>query len=419
MTAHDKSDYETGPPEKLVERGAEKRPSEARVVATLGAASFMNDMGSDIVFSIWPIFVMMLGGNPLILGFIDGLGDLVVNISKGLSGFASDRVKRRKPFIWAGYAAGGISRIAYGLSPSWEWLVPSRILDRAGKIRGAPRDALLADASSMYTRGRNFGILRAMDNLGAVVGISITILFVILGLHLVLGLQVLFIAAAIPSLIGAVLVALLVPEFRAVGEKGKGKASHFAISGVSKSLVIFMALSVLFTLASFSFSLVTFYAGQFFPDLALGVPISYLVGTVAAALLSAPIGKLGDVAGRRIALLTGFGAFAVMCLLFLATPSLPLILAGLVCYGASQAAVQPLQRTIVSELAPTDLRASILGLYQMIVGFAALPASIIAGLLWTLFGGQAPFLLALILTLAAALLLPLVKETKTSEETEA
>jgi len=378
-------------------------------VATLGAASFMNDMGSDIVFSIWPVFVMMLGGNPLILGFIDGLGDLVVNISKGLSGFVSDRVKRRKPFIWAGYAAGGISRIAYGLSPSWQWLVPSRVLDRAGKIRGAPRDALLADASSMDTRSRNFGILRALDNLGAVVGITTTIIFVLLGLHLVLGLQFLFIAAAIPSLIGAVLVALLVPDFRAK----KGSTASFTLSGVSRSLIIFMALSILFTLASFSFSLVTFYAGQFFPDLALGVPISYLVGTLAAALLSAPMGKLGDVVGRRIALLSGFVAFAAMCLLFLATPSLPLVLAGLVFYGASQAAVQPLQRTIVAELAPTDLRASILGLYQMIVGFAALPASIIAGLLWTLFGGQAPFLLALLLTIAAALLLPFVEETKT------
>lgn len=409
MTASDEDKPPRDVPTDEASEVPEKPPSEARVVATLGAASFMNDMGSDIVFSIWPVFVMMLGGNPLILGFIDGLGDLVVNISKGLSGFVSDRVKRRKPFIWAGYAAGGISRIAYGLSPSWQWLVPSRVLDRAGKIRGAPRDALLADASSMDTRSRNFGILRALDNLGAVVGITTTIIFVLLGLHLVLGLQFLFIAAAIPSLIGAVLVALLVPDFRAK----KGSTASFTLSGVSRSLIIFMALSILFTLASFSFSLVTFYAGQFFPDLALGVPISYLVGTLAAALLSAPMGKLGDVVGRRIALLSGFVAFAAMCLLFLATPSLPLVLAGLVFYGASQAAVQPLQRTIVAELAPTDLRASILGLYQMIVGFAALPASIIAGLLWTLFGGQAPFLLALLLTIAAALLLPFVEETKT------
>lgn len=131
------------------DQASSKVPSERRVVATFGAASFLNDMGSDIIFSIWPTFVLLLGASPLILGIIDGMGDLVVNVAKGASGVVSDGIRRRKPFIWIGYLAGALSRIAYGVTPSWEWLLPARILDRAGKVRGAPRDALIADISSM------------------------------------------------------------------------------------------------------------------------------------------------------------------------------------------------------------------------------------------------------------------------------
>ncbi|MFX1563725.1 MAG: MFS transporter [Promethearchaeota archaeon] len=393
-------------------------PTERCVIGTFGAASFANDMGSDIVFSIWPTFVILLGGNALLIGLLDGLGDFIVNLSKGFSGFLSDKLQRRKPFIWSGYLAASMSRVLYGVAPSWHWLVPARVLDRAGKIRGSPRDALIADISSNETRGRNFGILRTLDNTGALFGILITIAFVTFafpllesqGFTLLSSLQLLFIAAAIPTVIGALLIIIKIPDYR----KEIGK-HVFRIGGINRQLALFITLSFIFALAFFSYSFVTLYA-SFFLEVPLinpylKVTIAYLIFTMTAALLSAPLGKLSDRIGRRVTLLLGYGTFAIMCLIFIIIPNALTMLAAMIFYGASIGAIVPTQRSLVAELAPVDLRASLLGLYQMLIGVAALAANILAGLIWVLYLPATSFMLSLFLTLIAALLLPLVKES--------
>ncbi len=393
-------------------------PTERCVIGTFGAASFANDMGSDIVFSIWPTFVILLGGNALLIGLLDGLGDFIVNLSKGFSGFLSDKLQRRKPFIWSGYLAASMSRVLYGVAPSWHWLVPARVLDRAGKIRGSPRDALIADISSNETRGRNFGILRTLDNTGALFGILITIAFVTFafpllesqGFTLLSSLQLLFIAAAIPTVIGALLIIIKIPDYR----KEIGK-HVFRIGGINRQLTLFITLSFIFALAFFSYSFVTLYA-SFFLEVPLinpylKVTIAYLIFTMTAALLSAPLGKLSDRIGRRVTLLLGYGTFAIMCLIFIIIPNALTMLAAMIFYGASIGAIVPTQRSLVAELAPVDLRASLLGLYQMLIGVAALAANILAGLIWVLYLPATSFMLSLFLTLIAALLLPLVKES--------
>ena len=126
-----------------------------RAVKPLAFASFLNDFGSDIVYAIWPIFVVSLSGaNMAILGLIDGLGDAVVSISKAISGYWSDRIKKRKVFIWVGYFLGALSRIGYAFAPAWQWLAPLKVLDRAGKIRSAPRDAIVATNRIFPTAGK-------------------------------------------------------------------------------------------------------------------------------------------------------------------------------------------------------------------------------------------------------------------------
>ncbi|MFA7564539.1 MAG: MFS transporter, partial [Candidatus Neomarinimicrobiota bacterium] len=145
-----------------------------RTVRIFAWASFLNDMGSDIIYPVWPLFVTeILKANMAVLGFVDGLGEAVVSLAKALSGYWSDRIRKRKVFIWSGYLMGAASRIGYAISTVWQHLIPFRILDRAGKIRGAPRDAIIADVSTNDNRGRNFGLMRMADNLGAVVGILI------------------------------------------------------------------------------------------------------------------------------------------------------------------------------------------------------------------------------------------------------
>ena len=133
----------------------------------------MNDFGSDMIYPIWPLFVKtLLGTDMTTLGFIDGLGEAVVSISQAASGYVSDKIRRRKIFVWIGYLFGSASRIGYSLSTAWLHLVPFKIMDRAGKMRGAPRDAIIADESTRENRGRNFGFLRTMDNLEQCVVLS-------------------------------------------------------------------------------------------------------------------------------------------------------------------------------------------------------------------------------------------------------
>jgi len=383
-------------------------------------------MGSDIVFSIWPVFVALItppGLAPLILGLVDGIGDFVVNVSKGFSGFISDRVQKRKIFIWSGYAMGASSRLIYAFSPIWQWLIPAKILDRAGKLRGAPRDALVADVSTHETRGRNFGILRTLDHTGATLGVLITIAFVtfavpwlatVLGFDLLASLRLLFVFATIPTLIGALIVILRIVDYR----KEVGKPV-FRVSGINRSLAIFITLSIIFALASFSWSLVTLYAGVYLvlpaTNPILGVPVAYLTFTLTAALTSAPLGRLGDRIGRRLTILIGFIFFATMCAIFLYVPNFWTVLFALIFYGVSIGATVPMQSSLISELSPINVRASMLGLYQMLIGIALLPASLIAGFLWVFLGPSFTFGLALLLTIVAALLLPFVKEPTSSD----
>ena len=401
-------------------------PDERRLVMTFGIASFLNDMGSDMVFAVWPAFVALIappGLAPLILGLVDGIGDFVVNISKGFSGFLSDKIQRRKPFIWSGYIMGASSRIIYALSTTWHWLIPAKILDRAGKLRGAPRDAMVADVSTHETRGSNFGVLRTADHTGATAGILFAMAFVlfaapwlamVLGFDLLASLRILFVIAAFPTLIGAIIIIIRISDYR------KEAGGHiFRLSGINRSLAIFMVLSMIFALASFSWSLVTFYAGFFLVIPALdpifGVILAYLIFTLAAAFTSAPLGKLGDRIGRRKTMLLGFVFFGAMCAFFLVSPNFWTVTLALIFYGISIGATVPMARSLVSELSPIDVRASILGLYQMLIGIAALPASVVAGLLWVLLGPSYTFGLALILTLIAALLLPFVHEPKITD----
>lgn len=125
---------------------------------SLAGASFFNDMGSDMIYSLWPIFVTsVLGANMVFLGLLDGLGDAIVSISQTMSGYLSDRFKKRKIFIWTGYLFGSFSRAGYAISTAWQHLIPFRILDRAGKMRGAPRDAIIADLSTDDNRVRISG----------------------------------------------------------------------------------------------------------------------------------------------------------------------------------------------------------------------------------------------------------------------
>jgi len=377
-----------------------------RAMWTFAAASFLNDFGSDMIYPIWPLFVTIaLGADKSILGFIDGLGDGIVSLSQAASGYASDKIRKRKVFVWSGYLFGAASRIGYAFSTVWQHLIPFRILDRAGKMRGAPRDAIVADLSTKENRGRNFGILRAMDNLGAVCGIIVCIAFFGAGL---LGYTQLFLIAAVPSVIGALLIILLIREKRPSDTRlYKG----LTLSRMNTNFKMFLLLSALFALGSFSYSFLLLYAAQFHVQGSF-VPVLYLIFTAVASLFSFPFGRLSDKIGRKAVLTLSYVLWGLVCLSFVFVESFVAIILTFVLYGMHRGALEPVQKSFVSELAPAEYRASGLGVFQLFTGLCALPSSVVAGVLWDQINFFAPFMFSLALTLVSVAMLPFVKEDK-------
>ena len=375
-----------------------------RTVRIFAWASFLNDMGSDIIYPVWPLFVTeILKANMAVLGFVDGLGEAVVSLAKALSGYWSDRIRKRKVFIWSGYLMGAASRIGYAISTVWQHLIPFRILDRAGKIRGAPRDAIIADVSTNDNRGRNFGLMRMADNLGAVVGILIC-----LALFKKIGYRALFILAAIPSLISVLLILIKIKE---PGHTEKVIYKGMTLRDLDRNFVLFMILSGIFAIGNFTYSFLLIRAKQIgFPE--AFVPVLYLVYTLSASLTAYPFGRLADRIGRKTVMQMSFLLWGLVCLDVIFFQSKIMILLMFVIYGLHKGALEPVQSTIVSELAPEKFRASSLGTYQMLIGLCAFPASLIAGFLWDKIGALAPFYLSLGLTIVASALMIFVKESK-------
>ena len=375
---------------------------EKRTIRVFAASSFLNDMGSDIIYPIWPLFVIdVLKADMAALGFLDGLGEALVSLSQAASGYLSDRIRKRKIFIWTGYLCGALSRLGYAASRLWPHLIPFRILDRVGKIRSAPRDAMVADLSTDLNRGRRFGLLRAMDNLGAVCGILLCV-----ALLKVLGYRLLFALAALPSLFGSLLILIKIKDKKEDrGEIFKG----LSLRDLTPNLRLYILLSAVFALGAFSYSFLLVYAKTLGFKITF-IPLLYLLYTAIASLFSYPFGRLSDRIGRKRVLFLAYFFWAAICLGILTAPSPILVILAFILFGLHKAALDPVQKTLTCELAPAAFRASCLGGFQMVVGLCALPASFLAGLLWEEIGPAAPFALSLVLTALSTLLLFFVKE---------
>lgn len=375
-----------------------------RTIWLFGWASFLHDAGADMIFSIWPMFLTdVLGANKAVVGLIDGTGDAIVSIAQAVSGYLSDKYRKRKVFVWMGYFFGGLAKIGYSWAPTWHWVIPFRLLDRSGKLRGAPRDAIVSDLSTIENRGHHFGILRMMDNGGAVVGIITSIILVTV---LSFPLRTVILVASIPSFFAVLLVLF------AYRERTPGKSVAFKgleLKRLTPNFRLYLLLSALFTLGAFSYSFLLLTARQLGFATA-SMPLFYLLYTVIATALSIPFGRLADRLGRKNVLLFSYCCWIVVACLFLSVPHPVTVIVAFVIYGVHVASLEPVQKALAAELAPKDLVASSLGGFQMIIGLTSLPASLVAGLLWDRYGLGAPYLLSLILTICAAFLLLFLKD---------
>ncbi|NTV22876.1 MAG: MFS transporter, partial [Nanoarchaeota archaeon] len=323
---------------------------------TFSLASFFNDLGSDMIYPVWPLFVTsFLGANMFILGLIDGIGETIAALSKALSGYFSDKTGKRKVFIWIGYFMSFASRLGYAASSLWWHLIPFKVLDRAGKIRGAPRDAIVADISK-ENRGRNFGILRTMDNLGAVCGVLLCLF-----LMQFFSLKTILMIAAVPSLLSVAMIVLFIKEGR------RGEVKRVSLSLFDRNFKIFLISAVFLSLATFSYSfLLIFVKNAGFPDMML--PVFYLLFTFIAAIASYPAGRLSDMLGSKRMLYVSMIIYSLMLVGFIYTRQLWLFFMLFILYGLFKGIVDTVQSSFAASLSPKDMKATGIGSLQLIIG---------------------------------------------------
>jgi MFS family permease len=371
-----------------------------RVLRAFSASSFLNDMGSDMLLPIMPLYLLGLGAGTAFIGFLDGLGTAVVSLAQLVSGHLSDRLGRRKLFIWAGYLAGALGKLGFGLARTPGQMVGPKVVDRLGKVRGAPRDAMLSDVYGAERRGWAFGVLRAMDNGGAFTGALLAWLLVN-----TVPLRWIFYIAAVPCALAALVILTAVPEVPA-----RRKPARISPRLLDRNSRLFLLFVFTASLGLFSYSLLLIYAKDNGVSEGM-IPLLYLAMTATAALASYRGGKMLDRLGRRPVLVFSLASFVLLCAVALLGPSGWWSIALLVLYGLCTGLFEPALSCAAVELVPPELRGTILGATRMVMGLAALPASWLAGWLWEAVGAWAAFLAAGVFVLISLFVLPFVRFT--------
>ena len=379
-------------------------PGVTRNVVALGFVSLLTDVSTEMIIPVLPLFVTgVLKASVASVGVIEGVAECTATILRIFSGWVSDRIGRRKPFLIFGYGISGVAKATLGIASSWGAVLGLRFTDRVGKgLRNPPRDALIADSVETKYLGRAFGLHRAMDTLGAAIGplVAFAMLSVYPGQF-----RKIFLVSAIPAALSVLVLAIFVraPRREAVKLRSLGLEAR----ALGAPFHRFLLVAGMFSLASSSTAFLFLLARQAgYSD--RQVPLLYLGYNLVYALLSWPVGELSDRIGRRSLLLLAYFSFAVLYAGLAWKASHVVVLVGFLVFGIHSALLESSQRTMIADLVPADRRATAYGLYYAVVGLALLPASVIAGQIWDRIGARATFAVDAGLALAAALLFALL-----------
>jgi MFS family permease len=376
-------------------------------VIITGITSFLTDMATEMVYPLIPLYLAALGAPPAILGVIEGFAESTASILKVFSGWLSDKSRRRKPLAILGYSGSMFGRLLLYVSNAWGLVFAGRMVDRIGKgIRNAPRDALIADCTPVGKRGTAFGLHRAMDTLGAASGVAVAIWLVsTLGRDLGRSdYQRLFLLSLIPAALGV--AALFFVREPACAHAAR-KLPRLSFRGLPVKLKWFLLVVTLFALGNSSNQFLILRARGLGMSV-LAVLAAYLLYNVVYGLLSYPFGRLSDRIGRKRLLVAGYTFYGLVYIGFALTRKAEYVWLLFALYGVFSALNEGLEKALVADIAPEEHRATFIGLHSTLTGVGLLPASLLAGALWSLFGAPAPFWFGGALGLLAAVGLAIV-----------
>jgi len=370
-------------------------------ILLLGIVSFLTDMSTEMIVPLLPFFLASLGATSLVIGVVEGVAESTGSFLKLASGIYADKFRRKKIFVLSGYSISNLAKPLLAIATAPFHVLCIRVVDRIGKgIRTTPRDGIIADSSKESERGKAFGLHRALDTSGAVVGPLIALL-VLLDFGTAGGVyRTVFALSAVPG-IAAIGVILFVRE-----TKGR-PAKKFSL-GLEKfpSEFRFLVLAIaLFSLANFSIAFLLLRSHQIL-DMPVYVDVGlYALMNVSYALLAFPLGTLSDRIGRKKMLLLGFSLFALVMFAFAFASSFIFILLLFLLFGVYMAMTDGTMRAMASVMVCKDVVCSALGIINLTTSIAIFPANFIAGLLWDSFGAWATFTCSGALSLASAFLL--------------
>lgn len=376
-----------------------------RTVWLIGLISLLNDSASEMIYPLVPLYLAsVLMAGPRALGIIEGIAEATSSILKLFSGVIVDRTRRAKPWVVAGYALAGFARPLTALATSWPGVLALRFADRVGKgLRTSPRDALLAGSVPASRRGLAFGLHRAMDNAGAVVGPLVAA--GLLGLGWTLQEVILF--ALLPAVL-CLILALMLREPRHDGPAPTQPPFSWRLHRLPSAFKRYLLVLALFTLGNSSNMFLLLRARELgLPE--AQVPLAWAGVAAIATVFSTPLSAWSDRIGRTRLLVAGWAAYGLFYLgLGSALPGSGWLLFGLFAfYGLFMAATEGVEKALVADLAPEDLRGTAFGWFNMTVGLLLLPASVVFGELYQQAGALTAFAFSAACALLAAGLLPL------------
>ena len=380
-------------------------PRLPAAIWVLGFVSLLMDVSSEMIHSLLPVFmVTTLGISALAVGLIEGAAEATALIVKVFSGVLSDYWGRRKPLAVVGYGLGAVSKPLFALAAGVGLVVTARLLDRIGKgIRGAPRDALVADLAPPGMRGAAFGLRQSLDTVGAFLGPLLAIALMLLWAN---DFRAVFWVAVIPGVLAVLLLVIGIREPQQGNEAGRrtNPVRRENLRRLNREYWWVVAVGAVFTLARFSEAFLVLRAQQ--GGLALAwTPLVLIVMSLVYSAGAYPFGKLSDRVSQRALLAFGLLALIGADLLLAWRANGPVLWTGIALWGLHMAMTQGLLATLVAEAAPSDLRGTAFGFFNLMSGLARLVASGLAGLLWDVQGPAATFAAGAVLGGAALLLL--------------
>ena len=379
-----------------------------RGVWVLGFVSLFMDISSEMIHSLLPIFLLgTLGVSATLLGLIEGLAEATAQIMKLFSGLISDRFGNRKGLALLGYGMAAVVKPLFPLATSATAVFTARIADRVGKgIRGAPRDAMMADITPPELRGAAFGLRQSLDTVGAFIGPLAAVGLMILYVDNV---RAVLWFACVPALIAVAILALGIQEPKHGGKLQRKPGLNLTTAMLlGYNFWIVTVMGAIFMLARFSEAFLIIKASEVGLS-ARYVPVVLVVMSLAYSLTSYPVGVLSDKVGRRGLLLLGLAVLiGADVVLGFATSLVPVFI-GVALWGLHMGLTQGLLSAMVADTAPTDLRGTAFGIFSLVSGVVLLVASTLAGILWDVAGSQATFMTGAAFTALALLLMPFVQ----------